>query len=138
MNASCTVNISPARDKPANVLEEEQTCLFSGSWQRAADPLRPAQVGLFALLMRMRRKRMAPRGGVSLTSAACIKHRAGRLSGVLREQRVGLCIRRSLLENLLVHFERAVLPLAFRRSATRCTVCHYFIGCKDDCHDHTM
>lgn len=138
MNASCTVNISPACDKPANVLEEEQTCLFSRSWQRAADLLRPAQVGLFALLMRMRRKRMAPRGGVSLTSAACIKHRAGRLSGVPREQRVGLCIRRSLLESSLVHFERAVLPLAFRRSATRCAVCHYFIGCKDDCHDHTM
>lgn len=138
MNASCTVNISPACDKPANVLEGEQTCLSSGSWQRAADPLRPAQVGLFALLIRMRRKRMAPRGGVSLTSAACIKHRAGRLSGVPREPRVGLCIRRSLLESSLVHFERAVLPLAFRRSATRCTVCHYFIGCKDDCHDHTM
>lgn len=132
MNASCTVNISLACYKPANVLEEKQTCLFSGSWHRAVDPLRPAQDGLFALLNRMRRKCMAPRGGVSLTRAACIKHRAGRLSGVPREQRVGLCIRRSLLENSLVHFECAVLPLAFCRSATRCTVCHYFIGCKDD------
>lgn len=76
MNASCTVNISLACDKPVNVLEEKQTCLFSGSWQSAADPLQPAQDDLLALLNRMHCKRMALHGGVWLTSGVCVKHQA--------------------------------------------------------------